>query len=42
MQVEYPMRGYGLFYYVYVLSFYARARSDERFQAALRRSAPRP
>ena len=29
------MRGYGLFYYVYVLSFYARARSDERFQAAL-------
>lgn len=36
MQVEYPMRGYGLFYYVYVLSFYARARSDERFQAALK------
>ena len=35
MQVEYPMRGYGLFSYVYVLSFYARARSDERFQAAL-------
>ena len=28
MQVEYPMRGYGLFYYVYVLSVYARSRSD--------------
>ena len=35
MQVEYPMRGYGLFYYVYVLSFYERARGDKRFQEAL-------
>ncbi len=35
MQLEYPMRGYGLFYYVYVLSFYARARSDTRFREAL-------
>lgn len=34
LQVEYPMRGYGLFYYVYVLSFYARARADARFRAA--------
>lgn len=34
MQVEYPFRNYNLFYYVYVLSFYPRARSDARFQAA--------
>lgn len=35
MQVEYPFRGYNLFYYVYVLSFYKRAQADKRFQAAL-------
>lgn len=35
MQVEYPFRGYNLFYYVYVLSFYERARRDERFREAL-------
>lgn len=34
MQVEYPFRGYNLFYYVYVLSFFGRAREDERFQEA--------
>ena len=34
MQVEYPMRGYGLFYYVYVLSFYERARGDKRFSGS--------
>ena len=35
MQVEYPMRGYNLFMYVYVLSFYSRARKDDRFLEAL-------
>lgn len=35
MQVEYPFRNYNLFYYVYVLSFYPRARQDPRFQNAL-------
>lgn len=35
MQVEYPFRGYDLFYYVYVLSFYERARRDARFLQAL-------
>ena len=35
MQVEYPFRGYNLFQYVYVLSFYPRARRDERFLEAL-------
>lgn len=35
MQVEYPFLRYNLFYYVYVLSFYARARQDPRFEAAL-------
>ncbi len=35
MQVEYPFRGYNLFYYVYVLSFYKRARKDPRFLEAL-------
>ena len=34
MQVEYPFRGYGLFYYVYVLSFYECARLDARFLEA--------
>lgn len=35
MQVEYPFRNYNLFYYVYVLSFYPRARADARFREAL-------
>ncbi|MBC5648380.1 prenyltransferase [Christensenella tenuis] len=35
MQVEYPFHNYNLFVYVYVLSFYDRAKKDERFLAAL-------
>ena len=35
MQVEYPFLTYNLFNYVYVLSFYNRAKSDERFLDAL-------
>jgi len=35
MQVEYPFLRYNLFYYVYVLSFYTKARSDPRFADAL-------
>lgn len=35
MQVEYPLRRYNLLNYVYVLSFYDRARSDSRFRQAL-------
>lgn len=34
MQVEYPFRNYNLFVYVYVLSFYRRAKEDERFLEA--------
>ncbi|WP_028042914.1 prenyltransferase [Candidatus Stoquefichus massiliensis] len=33
-QIEYPMRGYNLFYYVYVLSFYDYAKNDSRFKEA--------
>lgn len=33
-QVEYPFRGYNIFYYIYVLSFYATARNDHRFKDA--------
>lgn len=36
MQVEYPFRNYNLFEYVYVLSFYNRARKDRRFLEAFR------
>ncbi len=36
MQVEYPFRNYNLFVYVYVLSFYNRAKNDERFLEALK------
>jgi hypothetical protein len=36
MQVTYPFSSYNLFFYVYVLSFYERARRDPRFQDALR------
>jgi len=35
MQVEYPFLRYNLFNYVYVLSFYDRARDDERYREAL-------
>lgn len=35
MQIEYPLRRYNLLNYVYVLSFYERARSDSRFHQAL-------
>ena len=34
MQVEYPFRNYNLFEYVYVLSFYDRAKNDPRFLEA--------
>ncbi len=34
-QVEYPFLRYNLFFYVHVLSFYDRARDDERFLEAL-------
>ena len=34
MQVEYPLLRYNLFNYVYVLSFYPKARKDERFKEA--------
>lgn len=36
MQVEYPFRGYNLFCYVYVLSFYDCAKKDRRFLEALK------
>jgi hypothetical protein len=36
MQVEFPLLRYNLFNYVYVLSFYERARDDRRFKEALR------
>jgi hypothetical protein len=34
MQVEFPFRTYNLFMYVYVLSFYERARNGKRFMEA--------
>lgn len=36
MQVEYPFRNYNIFSYVYVLSFYDRAKEDPRFLEALK------
>ncbi|HWP79025.1 MAG TPA: prenyltransferase/squalene oxidase repeat-containing protein [Candidatus Acidoferrum sp.] len=36
MQVEYPFGNYNLFIYVYVLSFYERAKKDPRFLDALK------
>jgi hypothetical protein len=36
MQVEYPFRNYNLFIYVYILSFYKRAREDKRFLEAFK------
>lgn len=35
MQVEYPFNNYNIFIYVYVLSFYNRAKNDKRFLEAL-------
>jgi hypothetical protein len=35
LKIEYPFLRYNLFYYVYVLSFYEKARNDKRFQEAL-------
>ncbi|WP_349426109.1 hypothetical protein [Microbacterium sp. LWS13-1.2] len=35
MQVTYPFASYNLFFYVYALSFYERARGDPRFLEAL-------
>jgi len=35
MQVEYPFKEYNLFPYVYVLSFYDRAKEGPRLLAAL-------
>lgn len=34
MQVEYPFLDYNLFHYVYVLSFYDKVKTDERFLEA--------
>ncbi len=36
MEVEYPFRNYNLFVYIYVLSFYNRAKEDKRFLEALK------
>lgn len=36
MQAEYPFRNYNLFMYVYVLSFYNKAKDDRRFLEAFR------
>lgn len=36
MRVEFPFFRYNLFFYVYVLSFYNRAKRDKRFLEALR------
>ncbi len=35
LQIEFPFLRYNLFFYVYVLSFFERARRDPRFKAAL-------
>ena len=36
MQLEFPFLRYNLFHYVYVLSFYDRAKDDQRYREALR------
>lgn len=36
MQVEYPFRGYNLFYYLYVLFFYQKAREDQQFKGTVK------
>lgn len=35
LKVGYPFAGYNLFWWLHVLSFYERARTDPRFHAAL-------
>lgn len=35
MRVEYPFLRYNIFYYIYVLSFYDKARNDKRFIEAI-------
>lgn len=35
MQIEYPFLRYNIFYYIYVLSFYSKAKNDKRFLEAL-------
>jgi hypothetical protein len=34
LKIEYPFLRYNIFYYVYILSFYKKARKDKRFQEA--------
>jgi hypothetical protein len=34
LQIEYPFLRYNIFYYVYVLSFYDKAKNDKRFHEA--------
>lgn len=41
LQVGYPLQGYNLFSWVYVLSFYERARRDPRFDEAVATLASR-
>lgn len=41
MQVEFPFLKYSLFFWVYVLSFYPKARADERFREAIEELAGR-
>jgi hypothetical protein len=36
MKTEYPFIRYNLFYYLYVLSFYEKAKKDKRFKEALK------
>jgi hypothetical protein len=36
MQIEYPFSNYNIFMYVYVLSFYNKAKKDYRFLEALK------
>ena len=36
LPVEFPFLRYNLFHYVYVLSFYDRAKGDQRYLEALR------
>ncbi len=36
MKIEYPFLRYNLFYYVYILSFYEKAKNDQRFKEAFK------
>ena len=42
MQIEYPFVRYNLFYYVYVLSFYERAKGDPDAVIAKRSRSGQP